>query len=99
MTNPPRVSATEEQLKSFDWLHIEQWNIDKLFNYYGVGGKKLCKICDKWSGVSDLKDHVRSHVAARKRIKDRERKEALERAKESRKLKQEERKREKELNN
>lgn len=95
MTPPKRVTATEEELKAFDWLPLDKWSVDTILNYYAVEGKQLCKICDKGVSVSDRRDHVASHVAARKRLKEKERKEALERAREARRLKAEERKKEK----
>ena len=76
MTPPQKVIATEAQLKSFDWLPIEQWSVDNLFNYYGVEGKKLCKVCDKWVSVGDLGTHVSKHKAARISLKKKEAEEA-----------------------
>ena len=85
------IKATEAELKSFDWLPLDQWTVERTFNTNIVNNKQLCKICDKWEAVSELKRHVKSHTEARKRIKKREREEALKRAREMRKLKKQER--------
>jgi len=98
MTPRPKVFATDEELKSFDWLPLEQWSVDTLFNYFGVEGKKLCKLCDEWSSVGVLSEHVRKHKNARLALKKKEREIALERAREARKLKKEERDRERKQN-
>lgn len=96
MTPPQRVTATEQELKSFDWLPLEKWSVDTVLNYYAVEGKQICKICDKGVSVSDRRDHVKAHVAARKRLREKERAEALERAREARRLKAEEKRLERE---
>lgn len=96
MTPPQRVTATEAELKTFDWLPLEKWSVDNILNYYAVEGKQICKICDEGVSVSDKRDHVKAHVAARKRLREKERAEALERAREARRLKTEERKKERE---
>ncbi len=96
MAPPQKVIATESQLKSFDWLDLEQWDVDHLFNFYGVDGKKLCKICDKWVCVGDLTVHAKKHKNARIALKKKEHEEAMARAAETRRLKREEKARERE---
>jgi len=97
MAPPQKVIATEAQLKSFDWLPIEQWSVDNLFNYYGVEGKKLCKVCDKWVSVGDLGTHVSKHKAARIYLRKKEAEEARklgrEKAAETKRLRKEARER------
>ncbi len=98
MAPPQKVTATEEQLKSFDWLPIEQWDVDHLFNYFGVNAKKLCKICDKWVSVGDLSEHAKKHKNARLALKKKEVEEAIkigrEKAAETRRLRKEAKERE-----
>lgn len=90
-----KVTATERQLKSFDWLSIEQWTRDRILNFYIVDGKQNCKICDEWVDVIESDKHVESHKNARIRLKKKEKEEAQERAREMRRLRKEERERDK----
>ena len=95
MAPPQKVKATEAELKAFDWLPLEQWSVDTIFNYYGVNAKKLCKICDKWVSVGDLSEHVKKHKKARIDLKKKEAEEARrlgrEKAAETKRLRKEER--------
>jgi hypothetical protein len=88
--------ATDAELKSFDWLPLERWTVDTLFNYFKVEEGHLCKLCDKYERVSKLSQHVKDHRNARLALKKREKEEAQKRATEARKLRQEEKRRERE---
>lgn len=57
---------TRRDYDAFRWLPIERWNVDSLM------GPKLnemifCKICDFYVRLDESEDHIKKHVAARKR--------------------------------
>lgn len=96
MPNKPRVTATEAELKSFDWLPLERWSVETIFNYFKVKEGHLCKLCDKYERVSYLAHHVKAHRNARIALAKKEREEGLKKARETRALRAEEKRRERE---
>ena len=57
---------TRRDYDAFRWLPLEQWTVDKLMGPF-LGNLICCKICDDYISRVDAKEHVKKHVATRKR--------------------------------